>query len=337
MISRLGTQAVKVISGVNTSAVLPNGLLELEYIESTGAQTINPDVTITADIGFEVTIDVATSSNGVIIGSYLPGMSNYMLYSYSNGNMTFFNGLNNPTISLTVPRNTKGTIKVENGVISNTFDSSSQSLSGSLSGEVGNSLYLFSGRPSTSSNPFFSTCKMYRCKIFDGNTTLRDFIPCYRVSDGYIGMYDTVGGQFYTTTSETPFERGSFVSIPLEYQEVDISTLNWSYTSASEFFYCSLPNMKRHQTSNLPDLHLPGYTTRIYGGPDGVAYIDAQDMGVSSNTESFTPPRLVIKNKSFNDVNAFKNASKGVLLTYAVEVPDIIYPKSKFEMNIKLS
>lgn len=212
MKTRLGTQPVDIASGASNSTLLPAGYIELDYIESTGTQTINPNVTITTDIGFEVTIDVATSSNGVIIGSYLPGLSNYMLYSYSSGNMTFFNGLNNPTTSLTVPRNTKGTIKVQNGVISNTFDSSSQSLSGSISGEVGYSLYLFSGRPSTSSNPFFSTCKMYRCKIFDGNTTIKDLVPAYRLIDEEVGLYDTIGGQFYTSTSSTPFERGSFIN-----------------------------------------------------------------------------------------------------------------------------
>lgn len=334
MIAHLGTQPVDVISGINTSAVLPSGFLELEYVESTGSQSLDPNVSITADIGFEVTINVNTDSNGVIIGSYIPGTSNYMLYSYTNGNMSFFNGLNNPTISLTVPRLTKGTIKVQNGVLTNSFDNNTYNLSGTISSEIGQTLYLFSGRPYSASNPFFSSYKLYRCKIFNGNTTIRDFIPCYRISDGAVGLYDIIGSQFYTHEGTSALIRGDFVAIPVEYQEIDIGTLNWAYATSSQFFFCELSNMKKHATNEVPDLHLAGYTTRLAVGADGVANIDAQDMGISSETRT-EPGRLLIKNKSYNNAYAFKQASAGQILTYAVEIPDIKYPKNRFKINIK--
>ena len=39
---------------------------------------------------------------------------------------------------------------------------------------------------------------MYFCKVWDNDTLIRDFIPCYRKQDGMSGMYDLVNGKFYT-------------------------------------------------------------------------------------------------------------------------------------------
>lgn len=40
--------------------------------------------------------------------------------------------------------------------------------------------------------------KLYYFKITDSNTLIRDFVPCYRIADWVIGMYDLVNNQFYT-------------------------------------------------------------------------------------------------------------------------------------------
>ena len=37
---------------------------------------------------------------------------------------------------------------------------------------------------------------LYYCRIFDGDTLLRDYIPCINAS-GAVGLYDLVGRQFY--------------------------------------------------------------------------------------------------------------------------------------------
>ena len=41
-----------------------------------------------------------------------------------------------------------------------------------------------------------TTMALYYCRIFDGDTLLRDFIPCINAS-GSVGLYDFVGRQFY--------------------------------------------------------------------------------------------------------------------------------------------
>lgn len=55
--------------------------------------------------------------------------------------------------------------------------------------------------------------KWYSVEIYNGNTLLAHFIPCYRKSDNINGFYDLVGGSFYedTDTNATFENRGNEV------------------------------------------------------------------------------------------------------------------------------
>lgn len=50
--------------------------------------------------------------------------------------------------------------------------------------------------------------RVYDVEIKNGNTTLSHFVPCYRISDNEIGMYETVSGVFYTSNTGTSFTKG---------------------------------------------------------------------------------------------------------------------------------
>lgn len=54
--------------------------------------------------------------------------------------------------------------------------------------------------------------KLYYCKIWDGETIVRNFIPCYRKADGVVGLYDTVNDVFYTNAGTGTFEKGAKVN-----------------------------------------------------------------------------------------------------------------------------
>lgn len=53
--------------------------------------------------------------------------------------------------------------------------------------------------------------RSYYVKIYDGDVLVRDCIPCYRKSDGEIGMYDLVKHVFYTNQGASNFGRGEDV------------------------------------------------------------------------------------------------------------------------------
>lgn len=99
---------------------------------------------------------------------------------------------------------------------------------------------------------------------------------------------------------------------------VDMGTLNWSYTNASQFFYVSLPGAYPFKGNVIPDIICSAYEPRIYGS---VANISAPDGGININGQDFSPPRLSIKDRNYSDAAAFKAAMSGVMLYYELATP----------------
>ena len=50
--------------------------------------------------------------------------------------------------------------------------------------------------------------KLYYFEMYDNDILIRHYIPCYRKSDGKIGLYDIVEGKFYTNEGEGEFLKG---------------------------------------------------------------------------------------------------------------------------------
>ncbi len=77
----------------------------------------------------------------------------------------------------------------------------------------GITIYLFDVHNLWETYRFYSKTRMYYLKFCaqDG-ALLRDFVPCKRVSDGVLGMYDAVSGTFFTNKGT-----GTFLSAPLTY------------------------------------------------------------------------------------------------------------------------
>lgn len=60
---------------------------------------------------------------------------------------------------------------------------------------------------------YYSDTKVYSLKIYDTNNVLiRDLIPCYRISDSEIGMYDLVSQNFFTNSGTGTFSKGNDVN-----------------------------------------------------------------------------------------------------------------------------
>lgn len=57
---------------------------------------------------------------------------------------------------------------------------------------------------------------LYSLKIKDNGVLVRDFVPCYRKSDGEIGMFDLVSGTFFTNSGTGTFAKGDNVALPIK-------------------------------------------------------------------------------------------------------------------------
>jgi len=50
--------------------------------------------------------------------------------------------------------------------------------------------------------------RMYSLKVMNGTNLVANFIPCYRIADNAVGLYEKVAGVFYTSDTATPFTKG---------------------------------------------------------------------------------------------------------------------------------
>ena len=75
-----------------------------------------------------------------------------------------------------------------------------------------NSIYLFAGNSDGSPTEVSSTLKVFSFQLYENETLALDFVPCYRISDGVIGMYDLVSQAFCTNAdTSTTFTKGADV------------------------------------------------------------------------------------------------------------------------------
>ena len=69
-----------------------------------------------------------------------------------------------------------------------------------------------SGFKDGSTYTFGPKCRIYSLKISDVNGITRDYVPCYRISDGVVGLYDLINDTFRYSATSTAFISGPVVS-----------------------------------------------------------------------------------------------------------------------------
>ena len=186
---------------------LPAGYQEVEYIESTGTQYIDTGVVQKLKPKVVVTLAVMSNSDLDIIGNdstYVGCFivdaypaNTYLYYRYST---TGSSGIPNffPTNDTSFHNYEFGEDIYKDGTFIYRFPNHDFSTNTK-------SIYLFRGRN-------YALVRMKETIIYDGDTLLRDLVPCYRKSDNVIGMYDIVNDVFYTNAGTGTFIKGNNVN-----------------------------------------------------------------------------------------------------------------------------
>lgn len=177
---------------------LPLGYTLLEYIQSTGSQYINTNITGSTNAVIDMQGTPRTDEMVVFMlaplnaSSYQNGFGQYR--STMGGNFDV------------------GTRRIYN--VSYTSSSLTINGVGPLDRYIANNvnLALFG---STSSNRRISNTKLYSAKIYNNDTLVRDFIPA-KNSSNVVGLYDLVSGQFFTNRGTGDFTAGAIVDDPVE-------------------------------------------------------------------------------------------------------------------------
>ena len=182
---------------------IADGVYQLDFIEADGTQFFNTGINPTSTTGFEIDFlnnkTPSSTKYGNLIGSRISSGNNDIEVSTYTPNNNF-SGIfragssTNTTARLKVGQRQKITYK--NGVFD--VDGVSVSVTNTITSN-NNPIYLLSlNTNGTTTYPL--NARLYRAKIFSGDTVVRDFVPAYSEDYG-IGLYDLIGNEFYSNAA----------------------------------------------------------------------------------------------------------------------------------------
>lgn len=203
---------------------LPEEYQAVEYIESTGTQYIDTGVKLTSNYTVELDYQLTErlqyraglfgnlansgDTKNIRYGSILSPSNACLEHGYGLGNA--FYQVGEPDTDRHYLKQDGNKIYFDN-VLVYTFKEASFTIDDTA---------LLCNFDFTNYMP--AKAKYYSSKWFDGETLVRDFVPCYRKSDGVIGFYDLIGDTFYTNIGTGEFLKGKNIvnRLPDTYQEV---------------------------------------------------------------------------------------------------------------------
>lgn len=186
----------------------------VEYITSDGDQYLITDIIADNSTGAELTASYPSQTDCVTMGSttstsnarfYLPYLlsASSIYYGYNTGNsITFASSKNTKYIScLNFLNNRAAALYDANGLAKG-----GQVMTRSVTKQTAPiGIFCYNrGDARGAIRPF----TLYGARISQGYEIVRDYVPCYRKSDGEIGLYDMVTGQFLTNQGTGEFGKG---------------------------------------------------------------------------------------------------------------------------------
>ena len=201
---------------------IPEEYQRVDYIASTGTQYIDTGVIGKSGLSSKIKFMlINTYDDDTVLGSRAGSNRLYLLHLYNGFTLGYGNyysagtsGPVNQNIIYDVQTDlSTGTQTLEANGIRVLTTTNTTTLNTNLK------LYLFALNLDGVAN-YFSSARIYELKIYDDNKLIRNMIPCYRKSDGVIGMYDTESKTFFTNKGTGTFLIGNEI-IPKEYQEVE--------------------------------------------------------------------------------------------------------------------
>lgn len=230
--------------------ILPPEYQEVEYIESTGTQYINTNISgnqntiIDADIqqisynsnNWSVWIgSLKTTSDGNWIHLGQASRNRGLRFSWGTGVGNYiYTDISSSDFNKHKYKIGKGKLTIDNTteytLINDDFTTSPSTI------------VLFADRKGEISFVEYSCIRFFYCKIWDGLTLVRNLIPCYRKSDNEIGMYDTVNGVFYTNQGTGTFLKGPNVYNRYTIKEFDRPYISGHVTDGSSTFTFKVNN-----------------------------------------------------------------------------------------------
>lgn len=194
-------EPVQMFVNTGNSTIISSGLVELDYIESTGVQAIDTLV---------IAKDITKVVTDFQLVSVVSGTESQVMAVWSDVNNCMQCGSDGTNFMAT----SRGTIYSQtSNVLARTIGTSAPVGSPNIS------ISIFA----QNNTSWLSKAKLYSCKIYKDTTLVRDFIPAKRISDGKCGLWDKVNYKFYTDINGNNFTAGTektaiaAIGTPIEY------------------------------------------------------------------------------------------------------------------------
>ena len=182
----------------------------LEYIQSSGTQYINTGYIDTQNTGYELKfLATSASNNDGFIGS-LSGSVGHAIRYYSSKWTVRWASINNEYGSFST--NTLYTLQANYNNSKNVVANGTTIYSNLPNANTNIPSFIFA-QNNASSAQYISKLRVYSCKITDGQTLVRNFVPAQRKSDNVIGLYDLVNDVFYTNAGSGTFTAGHIIDV----------------------------------------------------------------------------------------------------------------------------
>lgn len=212
---------------------------EIEYLGASIGQCIDTGVVPTANTVIEIDFEMAYSLYNGIFGNYIDEAHRTNRLIFANNARTFYvnsYGRAGKASSITVPAAGRHTARVSHS--STTIDGVTISMSNYNGTANTTNIALFLANVATGQTSEYAK-KIYSCKIYEGTTLIRDFVP-YRVgTTGY--MLDKVSGTLYANAGyQADFILGNDVEVPARPLWNNALSMQWNKESGYEFFRRSL-------------------------------------------------------------------------------------------------
>lgn len=203
-------ERVKIERAVTPSSRLPEGYAEVQYTQSTGTQYVDTGFKPNQDSRVLIKLSTSETGSHTVFGADIDWVDNgfalgvgFTHYGKETGTIS---GLNNGS-----PHE----VDFNKNIIS--MDGSTVLTMGASTFSVPHNLALFANNRAGGIQEK-TTMALYYCRIYDGNTIIRDYIPC-KNAGGAVGLYDLIGQKFYGNAGTGSFTAGPVVERPKDPNE----------------------------------------------------------------------------------------------------------------------
>lgn len=191
-------------------SLLPAEYQEVEYIESSGTQYIDTSVIPTVNTRVVLDIDVLSYPGDylAIFGERHTTQTTNLFSFWVSSATTFRTDFGSSTGNTTITASVIGRYVIDKNKNVTTVQGITATNPTSTI-QTTYSIYLLSNNYGGTADDRRPIAKIYSCQIYDSDILVRDFVPCYRISDNAAGLYDLANSVFYANVGSGTFTVGA--------------------------------------------------------------------------------------------------------------------------------